>query len=252
MKLMQRILSRGLLIILIVAAGVAYYYRDQIFPGMDEEVAKESTTAARIERVETQQQPEPDTSPAQASAEEDTGTQAAAPAGKPQAAPSGRPGELASVQPPSMQPLSAAQMQQPAGSSLDSVAGPAEKTAPDPSQYRPTDEPAESGPDAGRRTMAGVETSLKGARSAYWAGDLTGAEQAYRAVMKRQPDNPDPAGELGNMLYAKGDLAGAAEAYSQAALRLQEQGETQRAQHLLRVVRGLDSDKAETLQTQLQ
>jgi tetratricopeptide (TPR) repeat protein len=89
--------------------------------------------------------------------------------------------------------------------------------------------------------------SLATARQAFWQQDLDGAIKAYRAAIAADPENPDAYGELGNIYLGQGERDAASQAYLEAGLRLIEQGRPERAVRLLRVISGLDRDRARTL-----
>ena len=281
MKLLQRIMSRSLLLILILVAGIAYYYRDQLFPGPDEQVAAAPAgstgsgaeagapdTEAEQSRASAEQPADRSAATQSDAGDKSAGRQADAAASRPsgEKADSGPvQGTLAEVQPPALQPEngsgvesgpeveSGSEVEPGSASNSDSsgqkttaAASPAAKDTP----ASPDPVPVYREEDA-EIAQAEIENLLRQARTAYWSGDTGGAESAYRRVLQADRNDPDPAGELGNMLYAQGDYTGAAGAYYQAALRLLEQGEPQRARHLARVIAGLDSTRAEQLEEKL-
>ncbi|MGB0129588.1 MAG: tetratricopeptide repeat protein, partial [Rhodocyclaceae bacterium] len=75
--------------------------------------------------------------------------------------------------------------------------------------------------------------ALGEARGAYARGDVEGAVRAYTDIVKKNPENVDAQGELGNVYYMTGRLREASEAYSAAAKLLIDQHQAERAQALL-------------------
>ncbi|WP_126456371.1 hypothetical protein [Sulfuriflexus mobilis] len=86
--------------------------------------------------------------------------------------------------------------------------------------------------------------SLAQARQAFWARDLTAAENLYHELLKREPTATDAWGELGNLYYGQAKWQQAAKAYAEAAMQLLDQGQYSQAMFLHYVVRGLDSAQA--------
>lgn len=271
MKLMQRILSRSLLIILILVAGIAYYYRDQLFPSLEKKTVavSDSPSVSNMDEDNSDASNPVDTGSEQPEASVETAPSAA----ETGAAPPPRAGELASVQPPPMQPPSeketspamsqsnevmsvSAQADANTGES-QSATNPAptqpEQTQPEqaPEQVQSERAQSERAQPEQAQSDSGQGVSLEDARSAYWAGDKARAEQLYRTIMQANAESPEAAGELGNLLYSKGEFEGAAQAYYQAAIRLHRQGADMRARHLARIIRGLDSSKADALEEKL-
>jgi tetratricopeptide (TPR) repeat protein len=74
---------------------------------------------------------------------------------------------------------------------------------------------------------------LNSAREAYARGDVEASIKAYLDFVKKNPDNVDGNGELGNVYYMSGRLQEAAQSYFEAAKRLVEEGQAERAQALL-------------------
>lgn len=253
MKLMQRILSRSLLIILILVAGIAYYYRDQLFPSQDKDRVAVSDAAGEAAAAEDRgksaasDQTEPDGNPTMVS----SGTGSTPPDVEAETPPP-QPGELSSVQPPPMQPQTSDTPDEPPPAMNQPE--PAPGTVPDDADTREPQtvgKPAREQSTGQTQSESGQGVSLEDARSAYWKGDKARAEQLYRTIMQANVESPEAAGELGNLLYSKGDFEAAAEAYYQAALRLQRQGAEMQARHLARIIRSLDSNKADALEEKL-
>jgi tetratricopeptide (TPR) repeat protein len=95
------------------------------------------------------------------------------------------------------------------------------------------------------------EQRLAAARTHFWQRDIGAAMQAYESLTTAYPDSAEAWGELGNVSFKLGHWSQAAEAYSHAVSLLIERGETERAQHLLRVLHGLDADKAGELERRM-
>lgn len=109
-------------------------------------------------------------------------------------------------------------------------------------------QPSEGDTGSGESQKTGdvrqMSDTHQAARYAYWSGDFQKAERLYQELSQSQPHNPDYRGELGNVYYAQGRWEAAAKAYTEAAVRLIEQGDYPRAHHLYRIVHGLDREKA--------
>ncbi len=89
------------------------------------------------------------------------------------------------------------------------------------------------------------------ARLAYWNRDLKTAEDTYIELTELAGD-PNAYGELGNLYYMQAKWKKASEAYYHAAIKLKSINHLDQAYHLLRIIRGLDSETANKLQTELQ
>jgi len=89
------------------------------------------------------------------------------------------------------------------------------------------------------------------AREAFWLRDFELAEQQYRKLTQLEPDNPDGFGELGNMYFSQGKWEDSAAAYYEAGVRLLNEGLVVQARQLVDVIRGLNSPRADDLETQI-
>ena len=89
------------------------------------------------------------------------------------------------------------------------------------------------------------------ARIAAWQGDLASAIEHYQTVVTLQPDNFDAYGEMGNVMLRSGDREGAAEAYYQAAQRINKTPYRMVSWNLLNVIARLAPQKAEQLYQEL-
>ncbi|HED35593.1 MAG TPA: hypothetical protein ENJ08_15470 [Gammaproteobacteria bacterium] len=89
------------------------------------------------------------------------------------------------------------------------------------------------------------------ARLAYWNRDLKSAENTY-IKLTEMVDDPNAYGELGNLYYMQSKWKKAGDAYYHAAIKLKDIKQLDQAYHLLRIIRGLDTDTANKLQIELQ
>ncbi len=89
------------------------------------------------------------------------------------------------------------------------------------------------------------------ARLAYWNRDLKTAESTYIELSEIVED-PNVYGELGNLYYMQSKWKKASEAYYHAAIKLKAINHLDQAYHLLRIIRGLDTETANKLQSELQ
>jgi thioredoxin-like negative regulator of GroEL len=94
--------------------------------------------------------------------------------------------------------------------------------------------------------------SLAQARSAYANGDIDSAENAYKSYMRRDTDNADVHGELGNMYYASGKLSEAGQSYYDAANRLIAQNRFDQAKTLLPLINQTNPDLATELASRIE
>ncbi len=96
-----------------------------------------------------------------------------------------------------------------------------------------------------------ADADLQEARDAFWRRDFAAAEEHYQQVIAADDANADAYGELGNLYFQQGEWERAASAYFEAAQRLVASGQAQRAQAILPVLRGLDAERANELETVL-
>lgn len=89
------------------------------------------------------------------------------------------------------------------------------------------------------------------ARLAYWNRDLKTAEDTYLKLTEISED-PNAYGELGNLYYMQSKWKKASDAYYHAAMKLKSINQLDQAHHLLRIIRGLDTETANKLQSELQ
>lgn len=90
---------------------------------------------------------------------------------------------------------------------------------------------------------------LAAAREAFWLHNYDDAEKNYRALTELEPQNPDGFGELGNMYFSQGRWEEAAAAYFEAGTRLISEGRLDAARELVNVIRGLNGQQADELNT---
>lgn len=223
-----KLLSRGLLILVVLGLVAGYYYRAELFPQHFASDVSQSAAPA------PDQATAPTTEPAGPA--EDEPPQAAAPA---QPAPAPVPAAPRADEPvtPEQEPSETAPVQWPAAPE-----GEQSETAP--TQWPTAPQQADQQPD---QAAAAQSDPLASARRAYWAGDVAAAIAAYQAAAEAAPEDPDVHGELGNLHFAEGNWAQAAQAYLAAGRALLSRGDTDAAQHMLVVVQGLDADAAQAL-----
>jgi len=109
----------------------------------------------------------------------------------------------------------------------------------------------ESEPQGSDSSLLSAQELLFKARLAYWNGDLKTAETTYIQLTEMVNDDPNAYGELGNLYYMQSKWKQASDAYYQAALKLSKTKNSYQAQHLLRIIRGLDTETADKLQAEL-
>ena len=141
-----------------------------------------------------------------------------------------------------------------------SVAAPDEEPAPPAETAAPESPPVtatEVQPDvSGAAQSTPASTSevkpyelLAAAREAFWLHNYDDAEKNYRALTELEPQNPDGFGELGNMYFSQGRWEEAAAAYFEAGTRLISEGRLDPARELVNVIRGLNGQQADELNT---
>lgn len=96
-----------------------------------------------------------------------------------------------------------------------------------------------------------LQTRWNAARKAYWQGDHANAETLYRALAADFPDEPDIQGELGNICYAQGRFAEAAEYYHKAGGLLIKVGNQPQVMAVIGVLQGIAPDKAADLRSRI-
>jgi len=207
------LLSKGLLILLLLALAAGYYYRAELFPQFFASAA-----------IQTDAAPATSDSPARTAPETVPVPVPAMPAGS---APVEHENVAVAPQPSATSVADDALPQWPEASSSDAAAE---------SQSAPASISGDGVADA----------ALKQARNAYWAGDLDGALAAYKQAAART-DEPDVQGELGNIYFAQGNWEEAAAAYLAAGRALLSRGDRAAAEHLVVVLQGLNPEHARSL-----
>jgi len=86
------------------------------------------------------------------------------------------------------------------------------------------------------------------ARKSFYQRKYDLSEQSYQKVIDSTEDNVDAYGELGNVYFNQGKKEQAASAYFEAATILVRNGQVNRAQSLMGLLRHLDKSKASELQ----
>ena len=129
----------------------------------------------------------------------------------------------------------------------EAIWGPGERST-DGYRYRPDEPTKKQEPEPAAPEPMEL---LSSARQAFWARDYEAAERDYRALLALDGGNPDYHGELGNLFFSSGQWDKAAEAYGSAVELLLADGRYDRAANLIRIVQGLDPDRARELQAQL-
>jgi len=270
MKLIQKILSHGLMLVFFTAVFVAYTHRSAWFPQWFGSTAKTTQshtiisraapapdiaqtgripvtpsqakqtpiTAVTVEPVKPDSDPQP-IEPITADDGADTRVEAtdAEPAQAPneKAANLSVPPQQTIARPASAQPASAA------NAAIARVAATAD--AGEQTRARPT--PADSAPENL------LDNRLQDARRHYWQRDLRGAAMAYQALGEDYPTNPDVWGEMGNVYFGLHRREPAANAYARCVELLIEQHEPIRARQLLNILYRLDAPAAYQLEARI-
>jgi len=286
MKIVQKILSHGLLIVFFVAVFFVYLYRGDLFPQwFDKQAQTEETPSAAAQSPVVSAD---ESQPSQASGTDDNGQAAALVPTAPAVESVEQPlvTEPVSDAAPAVAAAAAqteAMTDVPAGG--EQPVEPAIQTAAADAQYRPvepeevaketynpvaevpasvitapeyrplqaekTDPRAAISADIGVAGKSDFQSQLEQARQHYWGGDMPAAEQAYRRLTETHPERADVWGELGNFFYSQREMVQATDAYYRAIGLLIEQGDAKRARQLLGTMYQLDAEKANELETRL-
>jgi len=273
MKIVQKLLSHGLLILFFVAVFFVYLYRGDLFPQwFDKQAQTEETPSAAAQSPVVSVD---ESQPSQASGTDDNGQAAALESTAPAVASVEQP--LVTEPPVSdAVPAGGEQSVEPAAQTADVAAdaqyrpvAPEELaketynpvaevpasviTAPEyrPLQTKKTEPPAAISADTGVAGKSDVQSQLEQARQHYWGRDMPAAEQAYRRLTEAHPERADVWGELGNFFFSQREMVQATDAYYRAIELLIEQGDAERARQLLGTMHQLDAVKANELETRL-
>jgi len=230
MKIVQKLLSHGLLILFFVAVFFVYLYRGDLFPQwFDKQAQTEETPSAAAQTEAMTDVPAGGEQPVEPAVQTaDAATDAHY-----------RPVEPEEVAKETYNPVA----EVPA-----SVI-----TAPEyrPLQTKKTEPPAAISADTGVAGKSDVQSQLEQARQHYWGRDMPAAEQAYRRLTEAHPERADVWGELGNFFFSQREMVQATDAYYRAIELLIEQGDAERARQLLGTMHQLDAVKANELETRL-
>ncbi|MET0083756.1 MAG: hypothetical protein ABW079_12120 [Sedimenticola sp.] len=114
--------------------------------------------------------------------------------------------------------------------------------------FRPPQEPRGELAEGDDPAAATIEQ----ARQAYWTGNEDAAIDLYRDLIKSDSENPDPYGELGNILLKQGMKDEAFWAFGQAVMLHKRAGSLQTAMELLGALEQVDQERSEKIRTLVQ
>lgn len=269
MKILQRILSKGILITLAIAAGLMYYYRVDLFPQWypvqaqkEESSTVSASEAAKISPTTAPEESEESIAPAPEITT--PSVDEAAPTADAEA--DAMIAETVGEQPVQEEIVADSQTAKEDTDTSEKMPDPAPASGENPASATA---PSEISKDVQDTSVTGADTTsavpervaddvtipvasaaqlLVQARSAYWQKDHARAEEIYQQAAKLDSQNPDVYGELGNLYFSQGKWQQAADAFFAAGTRLAKQGEQERVRHLVTVLRGLDSVQADKLE----
>lgn len=273
MKLIQKIVSHGLLIAFIVAAFFIYTNRMELFPqwfarsapataGHSQVKTKSPAIAAkqksRPDVIKEKQAPvsvKPDTAVSEpvvetpAAASEDKQVQASAAAVQS----TGVQEHPANDEPePVFRPLTETEPVE----VTDAVSG--DKTGSQETEVinAPPEEEvvAATGQAATGQDVAAAsdfQQRLELARAHFWQRDIRAALQTYQSLAESYPERAEVRGELGNLYFNIGRVPDAMNSYAHAVELLIEQGDAVRARELLNVMYRLDARRASQFEMHL-
>ena len=92
---------------------------------------------------------------------------------------------------------------------------------------------------------------LEQARAYFWQRDMRAALQAYQSLTESYPERAEVWGELGNLYFNIRKTSDAMDAYAHAAELLTEQGDAEGARELLNVMYRLDARQASQIEMRL-
>lgn len=264
MKILQRILSKGILITLAIAAGLAYYYRVDLFPQWyaqkDNSGTVSTTETVTIPAPQESETPQAVTTEAPAF----TSTEVAPPVTTSNGASTDAPATDENPAQDESLPQDDMTTNEPAPAdnmpAMDSTpASNPDSTAEASNPGGDVQNAATATPESGITVpeivagdvtipVASAEQLLSQARNAYWQKEHGRAEEIYQQAAGLDSQNPDLYGELGNLYFSQGKWQQAADAYYAAGVRLVKQGQSDRVRHLVTVLKGLDSVQADKLE----
>ncbi len=276
MKLVQKILSHGLLIAFIVAAFFIYTNRMELFPqwfarsapataGHSQVKTKSPAIAAKQESrpdvggdAQVPVSVKPDTAVSEpigetpATASEDRQVQASAAAVQPE--PAGVQEHPANDEPePVFRPLTETEPVEVADAVSGDEAGSQEaeviSALPEQEVAATTEQAAATGQDAA--AASDFQQRLELARAYFWQRDIRAALQTYQSLAESYPERAEVWGELGNLYFNIGKVPAAMNSYAHAVELLVEQGDAVRARELLNVMYRLDARGASQFEMHL-
>jgi hypothetical protein len=288
MKILQKILSHGLLIAFFIAVFFVYLYRGDLFPQWFDEQAQTGVAPSESAAGQSSASGAQEAQPVHAEAA-GTGGESQAVVHEPtqliaETVDPPTVTESASAAVPVAVPLAA---QSETGTDVPAAGiRPAEPAAPTAdattaAQYRPVGskeaarqsyKPVAEVPDSVTTTPefrplkakkppppakaevpadADFQSQLDQARQHYWRRDMPAAEQAYRRLTESHPERAELWGELGNLFFSQNERVQATDAYYRAIELLIEQGDAEQARQLLGAMYQLDAEKANELETRL-
>jgi len=286
MKIIQKILSHGLLIVFFVAVFFVYLYRGDLFPQWFEQQAQSGETPSQSAAAQSPVVGADEPPPAQAAGTDDGSQATAAPESvepvvaaveqttvtEPLPAATSAAAQTEAV---TDGPVAGAQSDEPAAPTADAATaaqyrpvGPEETSrrtnnllaeAPDSvttaPEYRPLKAKKTALPvaavDSGAAGESDFQSRLEQARQQYWRSDMSAAEQAYRRLTESHPERAEVWGELGNLFFSQREMVQATDAYYRAINLLIEQGDAERARQLIGAMSQLDAEKANELEARL-
>ena len=280
MKLIRFILSHAILLIFLIAIGVAYHYRAQLFP--DKVTQKiDDTVHQALVFVKLAPKQEPQSQQQEAEQDTQSSTQIAEPAAttaepqtaEPAAEETAQATETANevtiseseaasdqqaiVQPEAQQPeQQQAMVEEKPVEAIETKQDEATQTKQDETTETTSVETGQTAQTAvvssdKQAVATSHENLLNQARIAFHAGDSNKSVSIYQQLVDLNPDNPNTYGEMGNVLYVQGKWKEAGQAYYEAATRLLSSGQPAQVMYLYRVIQGLDPESAEKLRNQM-
>jgi len=270
MKLIRYILSHAILLALLIALGLAYYHRGELFTDdinakIDNTVYKAMVFAQLAPKAKESETQEPQaTAPEQTASEVTTDitpntaeviaeSESSAPASTSEPAPDSAltattQSETSEV-PQEAETSVTETSQAETTNEQTAVVSPAEKNsvAVETKVQEPT-EIVESDKEAAKASHFEL---INQARLAFQAGEHDKSVTLYQELISLDSDEPNAFGEMGNVYYAQGKWKQAGQAYYEAATRLLAKGQVEQVQYLYRVIQGLDQDSAKKLRSQL-
>jgi hypothetical protein len=135
------------------------------------------------------------------------------------------------------------------GSGDEAKPQPAEVVSAPPEEVGGTGEQAVAGPDTAE--ASDFQARLEQARAYFWQRDIRAALQAYQSLAESYPERAEVWGELGNLYFNIRRSSEAMDSYAQAVELLTEQGDAERARALLDVMYRLDARRASQFEMRL-